>query len=219
MKEGYPGCVLVLSAHPDDAEICCGGTISKLRSKGIRVVAVNFTVSEAAERRSLRMDCARQAAQRLDYELVWAFDGAYDQTSDIEPHKLVRRIDELLAEFSPTVVISHTRFDFHHDHRCLSSAARSSMRRTNASYYEMTPSEVRTHMFTGFTPNVLVDISEHLAAKQEAIECYAYAGQSFRELRSAEYATIAAYYGLGLGAQAAEAFDCVIQRAHGGLLQ
>jgi N-acetylglucosamine malate deacetylase 1 len=35
--------ILVLAAHPDDAELCCGGTIARHVSTGHKVGIVDFT--------------------------------------------------------------------------------------------------------------------------------------------------------------------------------
>ena len=42
--------ILVLSAHPDDAEISCGGTIAKHVSMGYKVGIVDFTRGELGTR-------------------------------------------------------------------------------------------------------------------------------------------------------------------------
>ena len=59
--------VMVLSAHPDDAELSCSGTVKKLTNEGRTVVFVECTRGELGTRgsASLREQEATEAALSL----------------------------------------------------------------------------------------------------------------------------------------------------------
>jgi bacillithiol biosynthesis deacetylase BshB1 len=58
--------VLAMAPHPDDLEICCGGTLAKLVQQGYRVGMLDLTSGEPTprgteERRALEAEAARKA--------------------------------------------------------------------------------------------------------------------------------------------------------------
>jgi bacillithiol biosynthesis deacetylase BshB1 len=59
--------ILAIGAHPDDVELCCGGTLAKAVTAGYRVGILDLTEGELGTRgsRSLRLKEARNAAQYL----------------------------------------------------------------------------------------------------------------------------------------------------------
>jgi len=42
--------ILVISAHPDDTELCCGGTVAKSTKQGLRVGLIDLTRGEMGTR-------------------------------------------------------------------------------------------------------------------------------------------------------------------------
>ncbi|HEX7070836.1 MAG TPA: PIG-L family deacetylase, partial [Rhodothermales bacterium] len=59
--------VLAVAAHPDDVELCAGGTVAKLVSQGYRVGIVDMTRGELGSRGTpeLRDQEATRAAEIL----------------------------------------------------------------------------------------------------------------------------------------------------------
>lgn len=104
--------VLVVMAHPDDAEFCCGGVVKQLSDKGTRVVYVvltngdkgnhdtTVTVAQLVER---RMDEQRRAAALLGVQEVIFLgeeDGFLQPTRDLR-----KRLVRLIRQYRPDVVI------------------------------------------------------------------------------------------------------------------
>ena len=118
------GNVLVLSPHPDDELIGCGGTLLGLARNGAQIHVVQMTegatckalkpCSEGA-RRQLRVDEARSVAERFGFELTcWptGTDFALENTPQTRA-----RLSSLLAELAPQIVFVPSATDRHPEHR------------------------------------------------------------------------------------------------------
>ena len=117
-----PQRVMVIGAHPDDADIQCGCTAAKLIGKGARVkfVAVcNGNIGHHLYDRAKTAAVRRQ--ETLDAAKVWGLDGCdiygYEDAGvpyDIPTRELIAR---RIQEFEPDIVITHRDCDYHVDHR------------------------------------------------------------------------------------------------------
>jgi LmbE family N-acetylglucosaminyl deacetylase len=116
---GSPRRILCLGAHSDDIEIGCGGTILRLLEE-TKNTAVRWVVFSSDKERAAE---ARQAAKRFlksartkDVETNGFTDSFFpSQSKEIKEH-----FNELRKGFSPDVVFTHFRNDFHQDHRVIS---------------------------------------------------------------------------------------------------
>ena len=197
--------VLVLSAHPDDAELSVGGTIARFRHLGADVTVFNVTTSEysakAAER---RRQAAAEAAQILGHRLIWAEDGRHNQVEDIPEYRLVTMIDSIVADERPDIVIGPWAGDSHVDHTRLARATLASSRRWDADLYACCPGEYRTVCYHRFEPNVFVDIGPFVEQKRAAIRVFDYQDQGFRRLEQEILPRLWSYYGALSGYESAE---------------
>lgn len=115
--------LLILGAHPDDAEFHAGGLIALYRDSGHLVKIVSVTNGAAghhertaAELVAIRRDEATAVRQLVgvDYE-IWEFpDGELQRTLDLR-HRVVREI----RSFQPDLVLTHRPCDYHPDHRAV----------------------------------------------------------------------------------------------------
>jgi LmbE family N-acetylglucosaminyl deacetylase len=119
--------VLVLSPHPDDELIGCGGTLAKLVAHGARVTIVHATDgSEAASlwharpelRRTVRLDEAGRVGELMGFAslVFWKEDNAAFVASQAR----VRELTELLERLRPALIFTPFVTDIHPDHRVLS---------------------------------------------------------------------------------------------------
>jgi LmbE family N-acetylglucosaminyl deacetylase len=119
--------VLAIGAHPDDVEIGAGGLLARLARAGRRVaIAVASSPNEPLE----RLQEARAAAQIVGAELHVLFGGEPMRVEDLPMHRMVRRLDELIAAERPELVLTHSERDLHWDHRLIHHATISALRRT-----------------------------------------------------------------------------------------
>ena len=117
-----PQRVMVIGAHPDDADITCGCTAAKLVAKGARVkfVAVcNGNIGHHVYDRAKTAAVRRQ--ETLNAAKVWGLDSydiyGYEDAGvpyDIPTRELIAR---RIQEFEPDIIITHRDCDYHVDHR------------------------------------------------------------------------------------------------------
>lgn len=108
--------VLVLAAHPDDAELGCGGTIARQVALGHRVGVVDFTRGELGTRGSVETR-AREAAESAAIlglavrKNLGLPDGFFKNEKE---HQL--EVVKAIREFQPDVVLANAVYDRHPDH-------------------------------------------------------------------------------------------------------
>ena len=187
--------VMVIAAHPDDAEIQCGGTVAKLAQAGARVSYVlctsgnrgtdDSTVS-AEQLATLREEEQRAAARRLGVERVTFL--RHDDGDLAFARPLLRaQLTRLLREERPEIIFTHdflagqTSYEvcyLHPDHRATGAMA------FEAAFFcapgplfypehvaeGLRPHRVATmYLFMSDRPDRYVNISNTLEAKVEAI--------------------------------------------------
>ena len=119
--------VLVLGAHPDDAEFHAGGLIARHVDAGNTVKLVSVTDGGAGHHRLSRQELvarrrleAAEAGRRmgvLEY-VTWDFpDGGLQATLEVRD-QIIREI----RTFQPDLVLTHRTCDYHQDHRAVGQA-------------------------------------------------------------------------------------------------
>ncbi|MEX0721879.1 MAG: bacillithiol biosynthesis deacetylase BshB1 [Balneolaceae bacterium] len=108
--------ILVFAAHPDDAELAIGGTISALTSSGKKVGIVDLTQGEMGTRGNpqLRMKEAQKASDILELSYrknLQILDTRIDNTRE---HQLL--IIEQVRKTQPHICLIGAAFDRHPDH-------------------------------------------------------------------------------------------------------
>ena len=81
------GSIVVLSPHPDDESLGCGGTVRLLTTAGVRVEVVYLTRGELGgeDPAALSADAQAQLARRRTVEAMDAFTATYDVTFGTTP--------------------------------------------------------------------------------------------------------------------------------------
>jgi len=171
--------LLAIVAHPDDADIFCGGTLAKHADRGDDVTIAymtrgelgGFDTTEEAVA-ATREEEAKRAAEVLGTDAVFLdfLDGRISYSME---NRL--RIVDAIREHSPDVVLTHYHDDMHPDHRTTSRLV------TDAYYMASLPMAETNHpahdpdnvYFFGkptssFEPDVIVDIAGYQEAKEEA---------------------------------------------------
>ncbi len=120
--------LLVLGAHPDDAEFHAGGLALRFRAAGHTVRFVSVTDGSAGHHAvwglpltALRRGEAQAAANSIGAQsAVWDYpDGRLESTLALR-FQIVRE----LRAFQPDLVLTHRTCDYHPDHRAVGHAVR-----------------------------------------------------------------------------------------------
>jgi len=115
--------ILVLAAHPDDAELGCSGTIASQVAKGHQVGIVDLTHGEMGTRGTpeLRLQEATHAAKLLGLAVRenMGFKDVFFQ--DDTEHQL--KLIQVIRKYQPEIVLANAVSDRHPDHGKGSSLA------------------------------------------------------------------------------------------------
>jgi bacillithiol biosynthesis deacetylase BshB1 len=183
--------VLVLTAHPDDAEFAMGGTILKLLAEGKKVGIADFTRGELGTHGSpeLREKEAAEADKRIGLTLrinLGFRDGFFLHD---EPHVL--DVIKVLRRFQPDIIFGNPSDDRHPDHGRAHNIIRdaaflsglSKIQTQNETGKEQDTWRPKRHFHYiqsyQHEPHFIVDVSDFWQKKVHALK--AYDSQFFRE--------------------------------------
>lgn len=168
--------LVVVGAHPDDPESCCGGTVLVMKNAGYDVTCIYMTKGEAGipgksheESAAIRSKEARNASKVLGAKPV--FLSQTDGSTEITKERYTEMKEAIAAE-NPDIVITHWPIDSHPDHRVCSSLVYDAWRRLGYTF-ELYYFEAMTGLQSqSFHPTDYVDISEFADKKKEAMFCH-----------------------------------------------
>ncbi|MGE4620072.1 MAG: bacillithiol biosynthesis deacetylase BshB1 [Planctomycetota bacterium] len=174
--------LLVVAAHPDDAEIALGGTILATIASGSRVGIVDLSRGELSSRGTPELRAEETAAATELLGVHWRRclelpDGSI-RDDDVSRKALVA----VFRETRPKVVLAPWKDDLHPDHAGAGLLAYRSLYLGGVRNYRTDDAEsVVQHRaatlgyymcHTPFEPSIVVDISEHWNRKLEVVRCY-----------------------------------------------
>lgn len=172
--------VLAIFAHPDDVELTVGGTLLKLKDLGYRTGALDVTRGEMGTRGTPegRAVEAENAAQilKLDLRENLGLPDGHVFVTDVERTATIK----VLRRLKPKVILTHQIGDPHPDHDHIAHLVREAARLSSMKRYdEETGDEkiavpmVAHNIFSRrVEPSFVVDISDFLEEKMEAIRAY-----------------------------------------------
>jgi N-acetylglucosamine malate deacetylase 1 len=176
--------ILVLAAHPDDAELGCAGTIARHVAAGYKVGIVDYTQGELGTRGTVETR-AQEAAEAARIQGVSVRenlklrDGFFQND---EQHQL--KVIQAIRKYQPEIVLANARIDRHSDH---GRAARLSYDATFLSGLAKINSvddkgfkqdpwrpKVVYHFIQSILvqPDLIVDISDYWEIKLKAIQAF-----------------------------------------------
>lgn len=173
--------LLVVSPHPDDAEISTGGTILKSISQGKRVGVVELTNGEPTPHGSVerRQQETNRATQVLG--LHWRHQLNLPNRQLEQTLAARRALAEVFRCTRPQIILAPYWEDSHPDHVAASAlvdAARfwSKLSRTDMAGEPFHPPKIfyfwSIHLRIHPKPAFVTDISEFIDRKMQAVECY-----------------------------------------------
>ena len=174
---------LVIMAHPDDAELACGGTIINQVKAGKKVGIVDLTQGEMGTRGTpeIRLQEAADAGEIMGLSVRENLGLKDVYFTNDEPNQLA--VIKAMRKFQPEMVITNALKDRHPDHGkgaqlVIASAFMSGLAKVETtldgeaqaawrpkSIYHVVQSQY-------LEPDIIVDVSESWEEKMEAIKAY-----------------------------------------------
>ncbi|MEK7668907.1 MAG: bacillithiol biosynthesis deacetylase BshB1 [Gemmatimonadota bacterium] len=172
--------LLAIAAHPDDAELTCGGTLAKAVRQGYRVGILDLVAGETGTQGSAatRLAEAERAAAALG---VHARGNAGLPDAHLHNTDEMRRVVvEWIRHYRPRTVILPFPVGRHPDHRLASDLARDACYLAGLARYDANGRPHRPHKVLyalayredPLKPTFVVDITATMKAKMKAIRCY-----------------------------------------------
>lgn len=184
---------LFFSAHPDDAELCCGGTIAALNKSGKKTGIIDLTKGELGTRGSVkqRFAEAKKASAILGIsarENLGLSDGNITNT-------LTNRLKVIKAirKYKPRIIFFphfHDRHPDHHNTHILVKEAAfysglANIKTAGLKAYRPLRNIYYMQTYT-FEPTFIFDISDTFKLKMEAVQCYSTQFYSGKESKGPE---------------------------------
>jgi bacillithiol biosynthesis deacetylase BshB1 len=214
--------LLAIGPHPDDVEICCAGTLLKVKAAGGRVGVVDLTAGELGTRGTRERRAAEcEAASRelgLDHRSCLDLgDGRLRETRENE-----LAVAAVLRRLRPELVLAPWREDDHPDHEHAARLVKNAAFLAGMAKVETgdPPHRPRAILYypgrREFRPSFVVDITAQWEQRRRAALCYK---SQFHDPDSSEPPTAisspdfwhyiearAMYYGQLVGVRYGEAF-------------
>jgi bacillithiol biosynthesis deacetylase BshB1 len=173
--------LLAIGAHPDDAELTCGGTLAKAAGQGHRTAIVDLTRGETATRGTPETRAAEAAAAARVLGVAERVNAGLPDAHLHNSDEMRRVVVELLRTLTPRVVILPFPVGRHPDHRAASELCRDACFLAGLKNYDAPgephrPDKVLyalAYREDPVKPTFVVDISDTFDAKLAAIRCYA----------------------------------------------
>ncbi|MGY3795206.1 PIG-L deacetylase family protein [uncultured Aquimarina sp.] len=213
--------VIVVSAHPDDEILGCGGTLLKHIEKGDQVdwlITTSVFTSQGFTKE--RVDSREEEIQKVKEELgintIYRLDYPTMSLTDESLIKMIPKVSKIFNEAEPEIIYLLNRSDAHSDHNI---TFRSVMACTKSFRY---PFVKRVLMYecisetefgptlpeNVFMPTYFVDISKYRDKKNELMKIYSseLGEHPFpRSLRNMD--ALSTFRGATIGVEFAEAFQ------------
>jgi bacillithiol biosynthesis deacetylase BshB1 len=173
--------LLAIAAHPDDAELTCGGTLAKAAKQGHRTGIVDLTRGETASRGTPEARAQEAAAAARVLGVAERVNGGLPDAHLHNSDTMRRAVVELVRRLRPRVVILPFPVGRHPDHRVASELCRDACFLAGLKNYDAPGDPHRPHKVLyalayredPVKPTFVVDISDTFDAKLAAVRCYA----------------------------------------------
>lgn len=218
--------VLVISVHPDDETLGCGGTILKHKDNNDEIYWLILTrpdrVIGFSEEFIMRRETEIETvSKKYGFNKVFKLDFFTTKMHEIDFSILIDNISKVINEIQPQVIYMNNRTDIHTDHQIAAKAILSCTKSFRYPFikkilmYECISETEMAPPFPEniFIPNVYSDISNYIDKKIEIMKIYESEIQNPPLPRSEKnIRALARFRGASCGVDYAEAFMLVRER-------
>lgn len=175
--------ILVIAAHPDDAELGCGGTIAKHIAAGLHVGVVDLTRGELGTRGSVEVRKAEAIESsrilRLSVRENLNLQDGYFKNDPESQAKVIQS----LRKYRPEIVLANATHDRHPDHGrgaelAFEACFYAGLAKIETEFEGAAQQAWRPKAFYHFIqsqyiqPDLIVDVSDHWSTKMNAIRAF-----------------------------------------------
>ena len=167
---------LIITAHPDDLEMGCGGLVAKVIENGgsvTNLILVKPSVEHNEGRNQQVVEEELDASKKiLQFQTVIYDTPLHDngRPNLTLTNNLITFAESYINDHD--ILISHWREDHHQDHRVCFDVARSVARKGFEQFWCMDEPPYNLH-YNNFNCNQYVDITNFVEVKKKALESYA----------------------------------------------
>lgn len=175
--------ILVIMAHPDDAELCCSGTILASIDKGLSVGIIDLTKGELGTRgnKDIRESEANASAKLLNVKFRKNLGFRDGFINDDE--KYIIEIIKKIRLHTPDIIITNSIKDRHPDHEntaklvqksCFLSGLIKYQTEYNNNIQNPHRPKILMHSIQNdyVEPDLVVDVSDYFLKKMESVKCF-----------------------------------------------
>ena len=200
--------VLVLSPHPEDGEIGCGGLVQKLLKNNSKCWYIYFTKAELSTKPPFKPDAQLKEMQKstkiigFKKDKIISFDFPVRSFSKYR-QEILDKLYKLNIKLKPDLVLCHSRFDTHQDHNTITNEAIRAFKKTSILGYELPWNNFN------FKAELYVELSEKIVSKK-CLALSSYKSRSHRPyLQKKRLVEIMGMRGLQIEKNYAEAFEVI----------
>jgi bacillithiol biosynthesis deacetylase BshB1 len=178
-----PTDIIVFSAHPDDAELGCGGTIKDLTSRGYSVTLIDATKGEMGSRGDIEQRKKEAAASDMILGNQQRINLGFEDGNLRSTRENCDIVATYIRLIRPNMIIFPPQFERHPDHEGMHEIVRNA--------YFIAGLHKKSLLFEGNTtepwrpqslfcyiqayhqePDFIIDISHTFDAKIQSVQCY-----------------------------------------------
>tara|TARA_R110002096_G_scaffold94635_6_gene212938 strand:- start:34986 stop:35693 length:708 start_codon:yes stop_codon:yes gene_type:complete len=222
--------ILVVSAHPDDETLGCGGTIARYLHEGadVRVIFMAEGITARFDDTELQTEKVKKISHirnsnaikalsclTLDEKNIYLNDNYCCRLDTVPQINLVKLIEHHIKDFKPDIVFTHSKNDTNIDHRITFQVSLAATRpifdkTIKAIYSYEVLSSTEWNYPNPFLANHFIDISDYIDKKILAMQAYEDEMREIPHPRSEEaIKALASYRGCQSGLRYAEAFTLI----------
>lgn len=161
-----PKVVLAIGAHPDDLELACSGSLTKLVDNGSAVHLLVLSDGRRGGDHKVRLTEAQRGARFMQAASLSQHHFTDTRMAD-EAYEMVQVIEERIAALAPDLIITHSANDQHQDHQAAHIATLRAARQHSSILCYESPSATRH-----FSPSFFVDIGDYVDTKVYAVSTH-----------------------------------------------
>ena len=212
--------ILVISPHPDDETLGCGGTILKHKDLGDQIywlIITNIDVENGWDKGIIeeRQKEIETVAEMYGFEKTYKLDYPAAKLDAIPIQEIIESISKVIFEIKPEIIYLPNRSDVHTDHQITFKAAYSCTKNFRypfikkiLMYETLSETEFAPALPENtFIPNVFVDTTKYFEKKLEIFKIYKSEVMEEPFPRSLDsIKALARYRGSQIGVEYAESF-------------